>query len=280
MAVYAITDKCNLNCIFCSNEDFMAYYEPPKYKPHTIQELKEYFKKNINVSEDNLTLTGGEPTLRKDLIEILKFINKEYKKSEILLLTNGRLFSYEIYAKKFTKIKNLVVEVALQSHKKKNHEKLTDSIGSYNQTLEGIKNLLNFGIKTNIRIVVNKLNYLQMLEFMKFIKQEFYAINKIVFVNLRIRGNAKKNKQKLIIKYSNLFPELYDSFDFILKNKIKLQLLHFPFCILNNKYWKFTLENPYKKELEKCKNCSEKQNCPGVLESYIKEFNDDEFKTI
>ena len=78
MVVYPLTDKCNLNCIFCSNEDFNTYYDPPEFKPHNLSEIKNYFKKNVKYNEDNITITGGEPTLRDDIFLILDYLSENY----------------------------------------------------------------------------------------------------------------------------------------------------------------------------------------------------------
>jgi len=277
MAVYAITDKCNVNCIFCSNEDFNVYYDPPLYRPHTLEELKEYFKKQIPLSEDNITLTGGEPTLRKDLVSILQFITDRYPKATITLLTNGRLFSYKKYCDDFKKFKNLEIEIALNSHKKEIHDACTMCRGSFEQTDKGIKNLLAAGITTNLRIIVTKLNYENLVDSAEYISKNYSGINKIVIIYPRIKGRALEHKNELIVSYGKIMPHLNNALSLLVKKKIGFQLLHFPFCIIVKRYWKNTLKNPYKVVLDACRKCSQYDECPGVSKSYIEYIGQSEF---
>lgn len=276
MVVYPLTDKCNLRCIFCCNEDFKTYFKPPSYEQPSFQEIKEWFEK-IPEYDNNITLTGGEPTLRHDLIEIIDYLRSKFKKANIVLLTNGRRFFYNEYAKQFAKYTNFEVEIPLNSHKKEIHDYLTNCEGSFDQTVHGIKNLLKKNVRVNIRIIITKANYTELLYFMKFLKSEVPLINKVILINMRINGRALKNKKELVVKYSEASSFLKQALGFLSKNKMKIQLLHFPFCILDKKYWQYTLKNPYKQEIPVCRKCQERKNCPGILESYLEHVGEDEF---
>ncbi len=278
MAVYTIYDKCNLKCLFCSNEDFIESFKNFGGKLPSYDDLEKDFEKTIG-KEDNITLTGGEPTLRKDLPRIIGFLNSK-KTLDILLLTNGRMFYYDSCCRKFSGFGKLQVEVALNSHKEEIHDKLTCYKGSYRETVSGIQNLLKNGIKTNIRIVLNALNYKDFDDFARFIVHNFPDLNKVVIANMRLRGEAEKNKKLLFRSYSDMFPNIYSALDILLENKISIELLHFPFCLLKEKYWEFTLLNPYKKVFSQCKKCKMVDSCPGFMNSYVKNFGEDEIRPI
>ena len=96
------TDRCNLKCIscghFCSLVDNTTNISDrtPKQAENDFKIL--YDKTNKGEFVDNITITGGEPTLNKNLTEILSIANK-YFTNKITLWTNAinlNLFTDEL----------------------------------------------------------------------------------------------------------------------------------------------------------------------------------------
>ncbi len=75
-----LTTKCDLNCPVC----FVDTHKRQAYDEPTLAKLKKIAS---TVSEDDITLTGGEPTQRSDLPDILKMIGQTSNRS--MLVTNG-----------------------------------------------------------------------------------------------------------------------------------------------------------------------------------------------
>jgi len=78
-----LTYKCNLDCPFCCN--FGG--ERENYEPKIMEIKKQLKRLNKFMSRKRIELFGGEPTLRKDLLNIVKILKKNGY--EILLATNG-----------------------------------------------------------------------------------------------------------------------------------------------------------------------------------------------
>ena len=78
---------------------------------------------------------------------------------------------------------------------------------SFNQTHEGIKNLLSKKINVNLRIILNKFNYDTIFDFSKFIINNYPTVSKINFIYPRIKGKAKKNN--LHLKNSQIVKDLF-----------------------------------------------------------------------
>ena len=84
-----LTLKCNLNCPICyTNANIIKYNEP------SIENIQSTLRKIKNAK---IGLWGGEPTLRKDLVDIIKIIKKSGNYPA--LLTNGIFLKDKKYTK-------------------------------------------------------------------------------------------------------------------------------------------------------------------------------------
>ncbi|NJE02472.1 tetraether lipid synthase Tes [Thermococcus sp. JdF3] len=88
-----LTNRCNLSCWYCF---FYAKEGQPIYEP-TLEQIRMMLrnaKKQHPVGANAVQLTGGEPTLRDDLIEIIK-IAKEEGYDHVQLNTDGIKLAFE-----------------------------------------------------------------------------------------------------------------------------------------------------------------------------------------
>lgn len=83
----SLTDNCNFKCKYCSPEDNLDCRE----EKMTTKEIIELIKLFSEIGVKKVRLTGGEPMLRKDIIEIIREIKKIEKIEEITMTSNGFL---------------------------------------------------------------------------------------------------------------------------------------------------------------------------------------------
>ncbi|MBU0460957.1 MAG: radical SAM protein [Nanoarchaeota archaeon] len=129
---------CNNGCIGC---------EVKSMKRSKEEILKDIEK--VNPEYGDITVYGGEPFLNKALFEILAAIPKRMK---INLHTNGRALFYSDMIDKLKKYNISSVNVPFFSPDKEKFEKATRTKKSYEQTVQGIKNLCEAGFKVNLHI--------------------------------------------------------------------------------------------------------------------------------
>lgn len=87
LANVAVTNRCDLACWYCF---YYARKDGYVYEP-TLDQLRQMFRTLVNerpISTNALQLTGGEPTLRPDIVDIIK-IAKEEDIDHVQLNTNG-----------------------------------------------------------------------------------------------------------------------------------------------------------------------------------------------
>ena len=146
---FEITGNCNLNCIYCYNSDC----KKPSYlkKELTFEEIKKLIKETKNYGTRLYTLSGGEPLMRKEFIEIIK----ELKGCSVSILTNGKLLTKDLIQefKKYPQVKEFKISWDGFS----SHNKLR--LGSEWKKVEmTIKNLKKNDYKVVVNTIVLQLN--------------------------------------------------------------------------------------------------------------------------
>jgi radical SAM protein with 4Fe4S-binding SPASM domain len=159
----ALTFRCQNNCIHCYAGG-----------PHETDELstdqwKRVIDKLHSIGVFILTFTGGEPTLREDLPELLLYA--ENRGAVTGLITNGRRLKDKSYAEQLEKAGLDFVQVTLESHKPQIHDKMTAAKGSWKETLAGIKNALQTRVYVTTNTTLSKYNASEFLQTMDFIKE-------------------------------------------------------------------------------------------------------------
>ena len=86
---FAITHRCNLKCIHCMVNAQYGNEQTDYFDTETICRL---LNKIVSVEPEVVVLTGGEPLLRKDFLDILSHLRSKYS-GKITLMTNGTLFN-------------------------------------------------------------------------------------------------------------------------------------------------------------------------------------------
>lgn len=269
---FGIIKKCNNNCIMCTN------VMPYKGKEIKNNEIIDIIKKT---KDNTIIITGGEPTLKKNLIPILKYINLTKPNVNITLITNARFFYYDKVIKHFLKIKKLKIITELYASNEKLHDNITKTKNSFKETFKGIKNLINNKIDVELRVVINKLNYKDTPSLIKLYNEEFEKVNTITLFPIDFVGNAAINFNKLKYTYKKITPYIEKAID-ICPNKINLY--HIPFCTISKKYWKniqsvTVIENRITFS-KLCKNCKFEDKCPRIWKSYANKIGLQEFKKI
>jgi len=106
IAVYYVTMQCNLNCAYC--EDFGSRRNHLVTPAPSLEDAKHILKV-IRTGVDRLWLTGGEPLMHPQLLDLLTYARNELGFREISLITNGTLLSQNRHLLPF--LHNLIISL-------------------------------------------------------------------------------------------------------------------------------------------------------------------------
>jgi radical SAM protein with 4Fe4S-binding SPASM domain len=144
------TSKCNLKCIHC-------YAEAKQYDQWELgkQKIFEIIDQAADLGFKKLQLTGGEPTLRPDISELVEYASSN-KIDTIEVFTNGTLLTEEL-VKLFSDL-GIHVAMSIYSHKRETHDGVTQVPGSLSRSLDSLKLLLAYDVPLRCAIVAMKQN--------------------------------------------------------------------------------------------------------------------------
>ena len=85
----AVTDRCNLRCFYCMPEEGIHYL--PKKELLSFEEMERLVRLLASMGITKIRLTGGEPFVRTDLMQLIGRIIETPGIHEVHLTTNGVL---------------------------------------------------------------------------------------------------------------------------------------------------------------------------------------------
>jgi cyclic pyranopterin phosphate synthase len=83
----SVTDRCNFRCVYCMPEAGLAWL--PKQDILTYEEITEVVRQLAPLGLRRLRITGGEPTIRPDLVTLIAMLKAVPGIEDIALSTNG-----------------------------------------------------------------------------------------------------------------------------------------------------------------------------------------------
>jgi radical SAM protein with 4Fe4S-binding SPASM domain len=199
----ALTFRCQNNCVHCYAGG-----------PHETSELetgqwKEVIDRLSQIGVFIVTFTGGEPTLREDLPELVLYAEK--KGIVTGLITNGRRLSDMDYVRALEKSGLDFVQVTLESHKQKTHDLMTGTRGSWKETVSGIGNAVQTHLYVTTNTTLSKYNIADFLETIDFIKElgvSAFGCNSLIYSG---KANAISEKFALPLEMLNeILPKIHD----------------------------------------------------------------------
>ena len=148
----AINESCNLRCIYCMPEEGILFQEKDRLLDKN--EICKIIKVMSELGVSKIRFTGGEPLLRKDLLDLIQYTYQETDISSIHLTTNGVLLPK--YINQLVKAGLNGINISLDTLNKEKFKKITRREELEN-VLEGLDLAICSGIKSiKVNMVVMK----------------------------------------------------------------------------------------------------------------------------
>lgn len=266
------TPRCNNNCIMCC--------QPPLNN----DDIDELFERNIAIIDRApkdipvVGISGGEPTLLGDkLIDLINHIRTTLPEADIHMLSNGRNFKDIEFTKKVCEAADdkLFVGVPLHSDYYRDHDIIAGAKEAYNETMAGIFNLSALGAVIELRIVINKLNYMRLPQMAEFIHKNLPFVGWTAFMAMEHIGHAVSNERNIWIEPVDYVSQLTEAVQILAQWRKEVAVYNVPLCLIPESIHTFaqkSISDWKNKYLPICNECSLKPKCCGLFATSKKTF--------
>lgn len=177
-----IESRCNINCRHC----FLGEKNQVKNKlsPQEMRNLAIEITKVGSEHGVKVDITGGEPLLRKDIIEIIDAIN--ITGVEPNFITNGLLFTEEII--NYLAEHKIQTTISLDGVDQATHEFIRGK-DTYDKTVKNIKWCIDKGVPITLSMTIHRGNQHSVIEYFKFADE--IGADRVILNFLNNFGNAE-----------------------------------------------------------------------------------------
>ncbi len=215
--------QCNNLCRFCVQGDKRSRFSQPAYE-RLAAELEDGRR-----TADGVVFTGGEPTLRKDLMRLLGFARSLGYKT-IQIQTNGRVFASRQFCRDAIEAGATEFSPALHGHTMQLHDYLTRSPGSFRQTVKGIRNLKDLGQVVLTNSVITRSNFRNLPLLAGLLVA--LGVDQFQFAFAHPVGAAGMNFSSIVPRFTLIAPHVMKGLDAGIKAGKPACTEAIPYCIL------------------------------------------------
>lgn len=261
-----LTERCNNYCVMCS--------QPPR-------EIDDNYLANelltaiplMSRQTKEIGFTGGEPTILGDnFINLIRACKNFLPETSLHILSNGRNFKDLELAQKVAAIMHhdLMIGIPLYSDISNIHNYVVQADTAFDETIRGILNLKQMGVRVEIRIVIHKQTYSRLPQFAEFICRNLLFVDHVALMGLEMMGFTKANINDLWIDPIDYQAQLVDAVTILNRFKMNVSVYNHQLCLLDKRIWTFNRKSisDWKNEyMPECAACTKKSECGGFFAS-------------
>ncbi len=194
----AITYRCNNKCVHC-------YAGGPRQTAElSTGGWMAVIDKLHGLGIPQVVFTGGEPTMREDLVQLIAYAQKQELVSG--LVSNGRKLMDKTYLQSLIAAGLDHVQITVESNDAKVHDEITGTSGSWAETVQGLQNALSLPIYTTTNTTLNTINVDGIdatIEFLHGLGVKHFACNSLIY-----SGKAPAIAESFALEEATLEPIL------------------------------------------------------------------------
>lgn len=164
----SVTDRCNLRCRYCMPEEGIGDLGHDHML--TLEQIARIVKIATAAGIANIRLTGGEPLVRKGIVDLVRQIRSNPQINEIAMTTNGVLFADMAYALKAAGLTRVNFSMDTMDDEKFHYITRLGRVASACGAIDSALSLGFAPLKVNV-VVMKGFNDGELLDFVRLAKE-------------------------------------------------------------------------------------------------------------
>jgi MoaA/NifB/PqqE/SkfB family radical SAM enzyme len=283
-----ITDVCNFRCAFCVWGDTLTRGAERIPRP----ELTRFLAAHRGRGFERVNLHGGEPTLRKDLFELLAAVRR-LGYPDVSIQTNGWALANPGFTRRLVEAGVSLFVISVHGATPDVHDTLAGAAGSLERLLAGIGHVRAAGARVRTNTVVMRPNVHTLPEIAALLAHA--GVSHLNISSLMPSGRALGGETALMPTYREVAPYLDEALRVAERSGVEATLEGFPLCtvpgwedhcllrgeasgdqitcLIHGEVWAnhdSHVEESCKSKRDPCRDCRFEERCAGVYTLYAK----------
>jgi MoaA/NifB/PqqE/SkfB family radical SAM enzyme len=264
----------------------------------TYHEIIKFLTDNLH-AHDTILITGGEPTMHPEFLNIIRYIKESYTDVKIDILTNAISFANASFTDSVASYID-AAHCSFYSFSERITSYLTGNPKAYAGTCAGIRNIIDVGINHDIRTLINIRTTYRTLDRTTKTIYDLFEPPMLIYSGVDPCGGVEQHPG-IMVTLSEAAPHLTNALDAALQSGMEPHLMYYPICMVparlrgrvrsdvcNRAIDAFFSEcdidtNPERYDnayVGRCDHCAMKKNCTGAWRRYLSEQGHNELRPI
>ena len=261
---------CNNACVFCSQDGLPPVPSGVEGLPSSDVRARLAELRASGASE--LTLVGGEPTLRPELAEVIR-LARELGFERVGLQSNGHRLSEEPFTASLAAAGLTDVHVTLLGGEASVHDYHTGVEGSFRALVAGIGVLRGRGVQVVASTVITRSNHRVLNALPPLLASRGVSAWQVTAP--LIAGRAVAAMDRVVPRLALAVPYALHAIDAAQKQGVRGFVGGVPSCLLGP-FVARSLPSEPRAYAPQCDGCAARPTCPGVDKTYLARFGHEE----
>ncbi|MCB9712219.1 MAG: radical SAM protein [Myxococcales bacterium] len=277
---------CNLACSYCTITPAM------RARALSRDQVLAELRRGRSDGYDALSLTGGEPTIRSDLLGLVRAA-RALGYQDVKLQSNGLLLGVPGNLERLVGAGITRLHVSIHTHRADRYDSMVRRADSFPLMVRGLEAGVAAGIPLVAEVILETSTYRDLPDALRWLHARGVRAADLWFVSLT-DGNA--DHPESMPRMTEVVPSMQEGFAFARAHGMQVRSLHVPRCLLGDDHVhahdpgaarvrvvtpeaSFELRHSRltgQLHVPACEGCAFEARCPGVREDYLRRYGDSE----
>lgn len=234
--------SCNIRCRFCYYQETVCIKKGKK--DLSTDEVKHWLAYFRSKGLEEVDLTGGEPTIRRDIAELARY-SRSIGYRTVAVITNGLRMADASFCEELVTAGVNDVLFSIHGPDADIHDRLTATPGSFDRVMQAVENIRSLSRRYPVRYrsnsTINGVNYRQVPQMAELLSGKDFSVSNFIMFNPIVE--AQSSNSDMNVSYAEAAPYLKEMVDRYRGKLKKINIRYMPFCLMQG-YEPFITNTP------------------------------------